>query len=52
MAFVSLKDLARSPMTVELFLNGEGNFAVRFEDHDMVFQYPVVEQKGVKGVNL
>ena len=52
MTFVSLKDLARSPMTVELFINGEGNFAVRFEDHDMVFQYPIVKEDGVRGVNL
>ena len=52
MAFVSLHDLCRSPLVVELFVNGEGNFAVRFEDHDVVFQYNVVECDGVKGVNL
>ena len=52
MVFVSLHDLCNSPLTVELFVNGEGNFAIRFEDHDVVFQYSVVEFGGVKGVNL
>ncbi len=52
MSFVSLHDLCIAPLVVELFINGEGNFAIRFEDHDMVFQHPVVEQEGVKGIVL
>ena len=53
MAFVSLKDLAKSPLTVELFLNLSGRLCVRLSDEDGVYRYLVVENVvGSLGVNL
>ena len=53
MAFVSLKDLAKSPLTVELFVNLSNQLCVRLSDEDGVYRYPVVENVvGNLGVNL
>ncbi len=53
MAFVSLKDLAICPMTVELYVNLSGKLCVRLSDEDGVYRYLVVENVvGNLGVNL
>ena len=52
MAFVSLKDLARSPMTVELYVN-LNKLCVRLSDEDGVYRYKVVEDEdGNQGADL
>lgn len=50
--FVSLHDLCISPLAVELGIDIDGDFAVYFEDEGMTFNYKIVEENGVKGVNL
>lgn len=45
MAFVSLRDLARSPMTVELYVNLENKFCVRLTDEYGVYKYFVVKNE-------
>lgn len=52
MVFVSLHDLCKSPLAVELCIDIDNDFAVYFEDHGMTFNYKIVEESGVKGVNL
>lgn len=53
MAFVSLKDLAKSPLTVELYVNLENHLCVRCTDEDGVYRYKVVEDEdGNQGADL
>lgn len=53
MAFVSLKELAKSPMTVELYANLSNNLCVRLSDEHGVYRYQVVENDvGNHGVDL
>lgn len=52
MTFISLFDLCISPLTVELYVDEDGNYSVYFEDEGIGFNYKLVEYNGVKGVDL
>ena len=53
MAFVSLKDLVISPMTVELYVNLSNKLCVRLSDEHGFYRYQVVENDVEnQGVNL
>ena len=52
MTFVSLFDLCISPLTVEIYVDKNGDCSVYFEDEGIGFNYKLVECNGVKGVDL
>ncbi|WP_406536996.1 hypothetical protein [Methanobrevibacter sp.] len=52
MNFISLKDLCRSSLNIELLVDHAGNFSVFFECEGDCFKYPIIEHKGIKGVNI
>ena len=51
-SFVSLRDLCQSSLSIELFIDFDGDFSIYFEDEGIGFEYKVVEFEGIKGVNL
>ena len=51
-SFVSLRDLCQSSLSIELFVDFDGDFSIYFEDEGIGFEYKVVECEGIKGVNL
>ena len=51
-SFVSLRDLCQSSLSIELFVDCDGDFSIYFEDDGIAFEYKVVECEGIKGVNL
>ena len=52
MVFITLFDLCLSPLTVELFVDTNGDYSVYFEDEGIGFQYKLIENGGIKGVDL